>query len=287
MQKITSLIEEIKHRGYAVPDVLIPSKNLQDLNNLLKENNILQKAPLKISQKKSLEQSREFLNRHFILQRVPFYKEIKIGPIRFELSGDTHPFGIPIVRIKEDDFFGFLSEVVTKQDNMIKSIQYKNITLPKKVSELTTLSYTHELTHSQVNHIPGLIEDYNNIEVLSIFLELLNAYEISDSLLKIHDFYRLDELSSLIEQLIRYQNNKEKSIQETLIEETSYVKSTIKAYKLFFLYLKGNDKIRKEILNNIQKIFNQEKTLESVLSLFDITFEDYQENQEFSKYLHR
>lgn len=284
----TSLIEQIQKRGYTVPDIIIPSKELLNIKDLIDTNNTSTILPQPRKLRYVLTRSRDFLDSHFQIKEVPYYHETKIGPLCIEKYGTIHPYGLPITRIKgEDSFYGSLREVLDFQDGIITKQSYKGIELAKKTTDLSALSYTHEITHSQLNHVKGLIADYSNIEFLSIFLETLQSYETSDKLLRIHDSERLSELAGIINELEKYHTSTEEDIKAVLVEGSSYAESTLKAYNLFIRYYNSFLAIRKEILNDIQKIFNQEISVEDFLTKHEITFDNSQNVKSLSNYLRR
>ena len=284
----TSLIEQIQKRGYTVPDIIIPSQELLNIKDFIDTHNTSTILPQSRKLRYVLTRSRDFLDSHFQIKEVPFYHETKIGPLRIEKYGTIHPYGLPITRIKgEDSFYGSLREVLDFQDGIITNQSYKGIELARKITDLSALSYTHEITHSQLNHVKGLVVDYSNIEFLSIFLETLQSYETSDKLLRIHDSERLSELSGIINELDKYHTRVEEDIKGVLVEGSSYAESTLKAYNLFIRYFNSSLAIKKEILSDIQRIFNQEISVEDFLTKHEITFTNSQNVKNLSNYLRR
>lgn len=282
------LLEEIKNRGFnKYPDIIVPSEDLISIRKLIDQTYNSKIIPSKRKLKYVLTSSREFLDSHFQIQNVPFYKETIIGPIRIEKYGTIHPYGLPIIQIKgEESFYGSLREVISRNNDEISNYSYRGIELSRTLTDLSALSYTHEITHSELNHIKGLIINYSNTEFLSIFLETLHAYETSDKILRIHDNERLHELSSIISDLEKYHNQKEQFTEDILVEGSSYAESTLKAYKLFIRYY-YNPKLRKEILLDIQRIFNHEISVEEFLDKYEIHYENSQNVNELSSYLLR
>lgn len=288
MQPTQNVIEEIKKRGYEVPTIITPTQELLDINEFLKTKINAHIIPKKMKEKYVLDTSRKFLDAHFKLQIVPFYNETKLGPIRIERYGTVHPYGLPIKRSNlKDPFNGCLREVVNLGEGKITEYFYRGIELNRKLNELSSLSYTHELVHSQLNHQPEIIRDYNNIEFLSIFLETVQAYETSEKLLRIHDIERLFELSGIIEELSKYSQTENEKIRNILVEGTSYLTSTLKAYNLFIRYYYSSIEDKKTILRNIQKVFDYEISVEEFLSTLDITLENSQDQSSIKKYLNR
>ena len=99
--------------------------------------------------------------------------------------------------------------------------------------------------------------------------------------------WRYYELSGIIEELNKHHNSTNQEAINIMIEGSSYAESTLKAYNLFLRYYYGSNKTRKYLLYNVQRVFNQELSLEDLLQELDITLENSQDIQTLSKYLHR
>lgn len=286
-----TLEEEILLRGYdKEPEILIPDQSIIEISHIL-DTPYLEYLPIpKDTLKNTKNSTISFYETFFKLQRVPFYVEKKYGPFKIEKQGDIHPFALPIKREKDvDEFFGSLNEVIFMIEPY-KTIYYKSLSLPKNITEVTKLAYTHEIAHSQLNHVRGLIQEFYNTEVVSIFLELVHALELNDGeyLLSAHDSIRLTELKSIIDELDKYHSRKEEpEIKKVLIEGSLYLQSTLQAYNLFIRYYYGNINTKKELLQGIQRLFNQELTLEELLSSLDISYENSIKPQELKKYITR
>lgn len=290
MQK-TSLEEEILLRGYdKEPDIIIPTQPIIELSTIL-DDPYLEQLPvhpekIKVGRNSTIN----FYESFFKLQRVPYYIEKKYGPFKIEKQGDIHPFALPIKKEKDaDEFFGSLNEIIFLTEPF-KTIYYKSISLAKKSTELSKLAYTHEIAHSQLNHVRGLIGEYYNTEVISIFLELVHALELNDGeyLLTAHDSIRLTELKYIIDELHKYYDRREEpEIKKVLLEGSLYLQSTLQAYNLFITYYNSSISIKREILSNIQSLFNQEHTLEEMLSKLDISFESSINPERIKNYIRR
>ena len=288
--QIPSIEEEIVLRGYQVkPDIIIPTESIIEISHTL-DTSYLDYVPLKKSNLKETKNSVvEFYESFFKLSRVPYYLERKIGPFKIERQGDIHPFGLPIKKVKEEhEFFGALNEVIFFTDPY-KTIYYKSLSLPQNITEITKLAYTHEIAHSQLNHVRGLIKAYYNTEVVSIFLELVHALELNDGeyILTAHDSIRLSELKSIIDELNKYYTRNDEEVKNVLLEGSLYLQSTLEAYNLFIKYYNGSLSLKKEILQSIQKLFEQEYTLEDMLSSFDVSLESSIDPIRLNKYIKR
>lgn len=291
MRTITNISEELKYRGYNPnPKILIPSKELLEIEILIRETQNKSYQLDKIKLKKALELSREFIMQNMKLLPVPFLSETKIGPLKIERSGFINPLNIPIRKVKNvDDFYGCLREVLTFRENDEVENAYRFIEISRNTTNLSSLAYTHEIVHSQLNHVKGLVKEYYNTELLSIFFETVEAYETdkTESLLKIHDSIRLLELAAIIKELKENENSQEQDILNVLIEGSSYAESTLKAYNLFTRYYYSNNKERKYLLSNINRVFKQEISLEDLLSKLDISLESSTDSKSLRKYYQR
>ncbi len=284
----TSLSEQIKKRGYKIPKIIIPSQELLSIKEVIDKEKHTNVKLNKRNLKYILDRTHSFLDSHFCLYDVPFYSENRLGPIKIEKYGTIHPYGLPITKVKgEDTFYGCLREVIDYKDDKIINYSYRGIELSKNLTELSSLSYTHEIVHSELNHVKGIVKEYSNIEFLSIFLETLQAYETSQDLLIIHDQERLLELSGIIKELKEYHSTTDSQIKDVLIEGSSYAESTLKAYALFIKYYNSSSQVKKEILSSIQKIFNYELSVEEFLMKYDITFSESLDSITIKSYLKR
>lgn len=287
---MTSYAEQIKSRGYKeLPEIKQPTNKLisiaSSIEPLLQEE--IQVKPM--SKKDVLNTSREFLLKYFDIYQVPFEKTIRFLTFSFEASGYVHPFALPVKRVADTDiFYGCSHEVLLFRtgSKVCSSLRYRWIELSKELTELAPLAYTHEITHTQLNHIPGSIQDYNNVELLSIFLELVEAFENpNENIMRAHNFFRLRELREIINELDKYYDSEDSKIQDILIEGTSYLHSTIKAYHLFDIYMTGDIDTRRTIMVGIQRIFSHHMSVEELLNYFNINYENSINEEIFQKHI--
>ena len=283
--------EEIVLRGYEQePEIIKPTKEIVEISPIL-DDPFLELLPVhKEKIKKTKNSTIDFYETFFKLQRVPYFIERKIGPFITTKAGDIHPFALPLKQEKDtDEFYGSLNEVIFFTEPY-KTIYYKSISLSQNITELSKLAYTHEIAHSQLNHVRGLIKEYYNTEVISIFLELVHALELNDGeyLLTAHDSIRLTELKYIIDELNKYYDRRnEPEIKKVLLEGSLYLQSTLQAYNLFIKYYNSPISIKKEILQSIQKLFDQEHSLEELLSHFDISFDSSIDKNKIHSYIRR
>lgn len=284
-----SIQEELMYRGCNPnPKIIVPSQEIVTIGTYIKslnlENHVLRREKLR----KILKSSKEFLNSYYDLHYVPCEIKKENPIFKLEYSGDIDPFKLPVQTIKdEDDFYGCLREIISASDEI--KITFRSIELAKDITSISALSYTHEITHTQLNHMRGLIQEYYNTEVLSIFNELLHAFatDHNEELLKEHDARRLNDVAVAIRELEKYNTTQDEEIKNILLEGSCYCESTLKAYNLFIRYYYGTTSIRKHIIKVIQSVFDGDLTLEEALEKLDISFENSQDIRVLTKYMKR
>ena len=232
-------------------------------NNLINLHNILVEKELET----------EMLIYDWDINKIKKHKELYNRIMN--ASKLTSPFSIPIVYDKElDSDFGYLNWRLYNFNNeeflsKIKPI-YQNIELASATTNYSPIAYIHELVHTQVDTNKDSINKYYNAEVASIFFEMVAALQKDKSgkLLRDAILIRYSELLSNIE-LLHVCQNKKKRFEEA-ITASMYIVSTLKANKLFDIYLESNTVTRSVIMNKMQLLFDGKVNLESVLTDLDI-----------------
>ncbi|MDE5888699.1 MAG: hypothetical protein K2H20_01625 [Bacilli bacterium] len=85
-----------------------------------------------------------------------------------------------------------------------------------------------------------------------------------ERLLRLTDSRRICELNLIFDDLINYKNGTSKMSRDELLEDSKYAVSILKAYNLFNTFYYGSEKIKNEILDDIQCIFDGYLTLEEM-----------------------
>jgi len=212
------------------------------------------------------------------------------------------PFKLPI-NYKLDSINGgtlVTQSILTEDETLHKellnklNLYFTNIELPKRTTEVSTSSYIHEITHSQLESHKGIIEDFNNVEVLSIFNELLYAYNYCEPII----FKKLltNRLNSLFLSFNSIYEYKEANFIKSVIggieygefdyhTDIKYLISTLKALKLF-IKCTGDDRVTKyHIINLINKVFNGDMTVEELLDKVEINQDNILESNYINKLL--
>ena len=282
---------EIIKRGLIPnPEIINPSNELlQTLKSL--EQLPVAKTEYSVYQMKledALYDAKEFLNYYYELRKVPYLHMKKVLGLNIHIIRDINPLDIPITLIPSTDVFsGSVTGILTT--NPKHHIIFREINLSGTISEQTSSSYIHEITHTQVDRLKGSIRNYYNLEVLSIFNELFHASVIDkdERILRLNDSRRIYEMSISAQELRDYHLGKSTMSKDGLLECCKYLVSDLKAYSLFIIFYYANDKVKNEMLDDIQSIYDGYLTVEELLMKYDITYESSQDKLVLTKYFSR
>ena len=307
--KIIDKDTELRIHGHdPLGPILKPSNKVIEFGTFIEDLQI-DKKPFQLgpsTKKESITNAINFFNKHFKLHKIPYKNELRCDIDKFVLkhipgikiplkihniARNIHPFNLPVRYTGETMIECMVVENVTYIatdyfiDNM--KLSFKEIILPPQITELTSSSYVHEVTHTQLAHIKGIIKDYYNSEILSIFLEILSIYETQEKLLPLQDAMRLTELYQELYTLEEYSKGVSTFNQDDLIDSTKYTTSIIKAYHLFIEYYYGTPSLKKYILECIQNIFDGNLQLEELLDEFEISIDSTISHPKLIKYFTR
>lgn len=170
------------------------------------------------------------------------------------------PYEIPI---------NYSSDALVHKHCFNDNMCFSSISLDKSINKLLFSCYGHELVHTQLDSQKGVVTNYHNREVLSIFVEDLISYEkdSSGALLRNILLYRYGDLL----QCIRYLKKESASVNIKL-EASIFIMSTLKAEKLFNIYINSSTHEREKILQGIQNVFDGKETVEDFLDRYNITY---------------
>ena len=302
---------EIKVHGYdPLGEILIPNEKLIDFATFIEDIEIEKKKFFlgPSTKQEVLLNSQAFFNRHFKLHKIPYKGDLRCKLDKFilihipgiktplklhNIVRRINPFSLPVRFNSNSIIESMVVENITfiNVDEFLNRMQvsFKEIILPSQIHELTESSYVHEITHTQVVHQKGIIRNYYNSEIPSIFLELLNIHESekSDKLLPLQDAIRLRELYDILYRLQSHAKGVTDESEDTLVDSTKYAVSIIKAYSLFVEYYYGTPAIKKYILTCIQNILDGNLQLEELLDEFEITIDNSLDNPQLTKYFLR
>lgn len=277
--------EEIRKRGYKPnPQIQLPDEKLRALSEKLSSLSIAQ-TEYQVHQmelKDALYDAEAFFHAYYKLHKVPFLKERKFGGYKVK---QVSPYRLPLFGIEDESIFtGAVIETIIESPRV--SIVYSGINLSSTITEQTSCSYVHEITHTQLDHHIGQIQDFYNAEVLSVFNELFHAsiLDREERILKLNDSRRIYEINVLVNNL---RNSSPSYPREDQLLDMQYLISNLKAYNLFITFYNGSDAQKREILEDIQSVFDCYMTVEDLLRKYEITYENSQEEKRLLKYFER
>lgn len=136
----------------------------------------------------------------------------------------------------------------------------ETIFLGNNFNVLSVGTHIHEITHSLLDRHKGVVENYFNDEVLSIFMEKVAVSELDNNpdkrMVKISEIYRMADVKSNIEE-----QNKDSDKKTSKYDSIKYIQSSLLAGILFDRYENANESEKKRILSQIAKVLNGTKKL--------------------------
>jgi hypothetical protein len=159
-----------------------------------------------------------------------------------------------------------IPENYSPDDLAMSKIFFSSIAIGYPLTEATTPTYIHELTHTMVDYEPGIVNDYLNREVLEMFMEKLSSYHKDETL---YETVSRERYKSLIPPLKELKTSTD---EYKKLRASTYIASAYKAEHLFELYLKATNK--KEFLKGIIRVLDHDLSLEELLKDHEITLEN-------------
>lgn len=278
--------------------VLEYNENLVNLGVLLASNQEYEKCKLNckyIKPKLILRDCRTFLREKLVLHRIPYADEkilkdkIDGKIIRNErdlvrlynsIGYQIDPFDLPVKFEAQPYYYGNVSLLVNLSDDeeFLKKMKifFKSIELSNKTNCMTGVCYVHEIMHTQVESIKGIVEDFYNGELLSIFMELLYADEKDKDLFGLSIKNRIDLFFYEFYSWYLYINNNEgkNSDRFRYLISCKYIVSSLKAFHLYSRYLEESEIGKSNILWMIQNVISGITSLEEMLKKLDISYEN-------------
>lgn len=163
-----------------------------------------------------------------------------------------------------------------KLENMDNNL-FVSISLGRDLDLLSITAYAHEIMHTQLNSMYGYTDDFRNKEVLSIFLEMLVAFDLDNTrnLLRGQIAMRCKDLECALSGILTYNifaSDEEYILTyDRLVNASSYITSTFKAMFLFDKYLSfiRNSK-KRQMIYTIQDVIDGKIQLEELLVKYNI-----------------
>ncbi len=248
-----------------------------------------------VARKIVLRDSKVFLREKFVLHKVPYANEslLKLKLHGKLVRGDIDllrlynkvgimkdPFDLPVNFVSQPYYYGNVSLLtnLSEDEEFLRNMKllFKSIDLGQITTSMSSVCYVHEIVHTQVESLKGIVREYYNSELLSIFLELVYAFEHSEELyretlknrinlflLEFHSLYNYF-VNGIVPEDGKWHN----------IIACKYIVSTLKAFNLFDKYKQEKEFSKSDILWMVQKVFSGIKTLEEVLEELNITYDN-------------
>ncbi len=139
--------------------------------------------------------------------------------------------------------------------------------------EFAKTTYVHEMYHALLNRNKGSLRNLLNKEFLSIFMEKVAAYDLDNSgnLFELRNLYRLLSIKENIIEKTREEFNTRNA--ESITKNESYIISGLLATDLFNTYLRGSNKLKKEIDLSINEVLMGNGVIEDVIDKYEVTLE--------------
>ena len=185
-----------------------------------------------------------------------------------------NPYSIPI-KFEEGKSFEVSAMIASipieyayyyNPDIKFENLSIKSITLGEDLNLLTVPIYTHEIMHTQLEDRRLYTNDYQNIEIIPIFVEMLIANYLDAKIIDKLKMLRLNDFLSYLISINDYfkKNNKRKEEVDN-VRYSSYVNSISKAMELFDNYINASCFYKRKIIYGVQDVLDGKITIEELL----------------------
>lgn len=185
-----------------------------------------------------------------------------------------NPYSIPI-KFEEGKSFEVSAMIASipveyayyyNPDIKFENLSIRSITLGEDLNLLTVPIYTHEIMHTQLEDRRLYTNDYQNIEIIPIFVELLIANYLDAKIIDKLKMLRLNDFLSYLISINDYfkKNNKRKEEVDN-VRYSSYVNSISKAMELFDNYINASCFYKRKIIYGVQDVLDGKITIEELL----------------------
>ena len=188
-----------------------------------------------------------------------------------------------------DDDVNTFKELLSKLE-----MYFTHICLPIRKTEIATANYVHEITHTQLESHKGIIEEYYNSEVLSIFNELFYLYSIGDK--KAYTQLLVKRINDILDYFLRMYEFKKYTFMQSVNEDHTYNEydyhsdlrytlSTLKAIKLLPSVMTDDMVLKYHTINLINKVFSGNMSVEELLDKVGIDNENILDTENIKRVL--
>ena len=207
-------------------------------------------------------------------------------------TSTVSPFTLPVSFVEGHSMIGNTNKCILLVDSaeflQREPIIFDKITIGKNISILSGGTYCHEITHTQIESQKGSTQEYTNKEVLPILIEKIFALEATsnkDVLVK-SQLARFKYLLDIISYMQHLPNKTITPSNMVAFDQAIYIPGTLQALRLFDIYKNGSEKVKNEMVFNIQRVFDNQITVEDFLAIYNVTYENSQDSELVKKHLH-
>lgn len=198
------------------------------------------------------------------------FKEINEAYLRsFSLK---HPSKVPL-KYKSSVTFSdsrcSFNESLDEKTNQIYII-FRDILIPRYEKKCAATMYAHELAHTQLVTVDGGTNSIFNEETIPMLMEHIFAdYYGFDTTLRV----RCARLMTMVKYINLLDLGNKVAYKYRVDLETALV-SGFQAIALSNIYLNGSDEVKREMIRDLNKVYNGETIVEYLLNKYECHFED-------------
>lgn len=231
------------------------------------------------SRESYLKIAESIMKEKFTLQKILCCSEQAVELLGLDFSKEDFirilkridPYELPIKNVSNLEMVE-LDGVTTDDQDLRSNHAYINVCLPSSNTPLIGTIYNHEIMHSQVTN-GGKTKNYQNTEVLSMFMEDLTALDLDNSC-SVYHFLKRAGLKQLYLYFQHILSLRYSTSLEEIIATSAYITSELKCNHLFSLYINGNENQKQHIIALIQSVIDGKQTVEDILDNLNITYKN-------------
>ena len=157
---------------------------------------------------------------------------------------------------------------------------FEGIALYSTVNKDVKGLYVKEITRSQIESQQHILENYINRDVIELFMEFITNNAVDEEVVL------SDIRNHLIDVNLRLSFPYDTvTFRKDALTVSKNIVSCIKAVRLYDIYINSSKEVQKEMIKNIQKVFNGYITVEDFLYEYGITEKETLENVDIKKYV--
>lgn len=164
------------------------------------------------------------------------------------------------------------TRIVEINEKNYKDVAFKKIVVPKVDYRLASTIYAHEMSHVQMVSKDGGTNNIMYEELIPILMEFIFADKIDYSSFTLK-YVKNERLMCICNSLnLLAMGNKLSYLNRVTMEK--YIISSIYAFKLFEMYYDGSIETRKEILHDINEVFDGNIVVDNMINKYNLDLED-------------